>query len=103
VLGRGRRKTSEAPARLLGAWDPLLVGWKDRTFVTGEHDADVVSSGLFRPFILLDGKVAGLWRLIGGDVRLEPFGSLAPESRAALERDAREVRDYLPLGGSDRA
>lgn len=99
VLRRAHREPAEAPARLLGAWDPLLVGWKDRTFVTREHDADVVSGGVFRPFILLHGEVAGLWRLIGRDVRLEPFDSVDPESAAALERDAQEVRDYLLLGG----
>lgn len=102
-LRKGRLEPAEPPARLLGAWDPLLVGWKDRTFVTGEHDADVVSGGLFRPFILLHGKVAGLWRLSGADVRLEPFDPLGAESQAELHRDAQGVRDYLLLGGSERA
>ena len=85
------------PARLLGAWDPLLVGWRDRTFVTGDHDADVVSGGSFRPFILLGDRVAGVWRISRGEVELEPFEALADSDLAALEHDADDVRRYLLL------
>ncbi len=85
-------------ARLLGAFDPLLVGWTDRAFVTGEHDADVVTGGLFRPFILLDGQLAGLWRVSGNDVLLQPFSPLADADVWILERDAEDVRRYLLLG-----
>jgi hypothetical protein len=96
-----------APPRLLGSWDPLLVGWKDRRFVTGAHDRDVVTGGLFRPLILLGGQVAGLWRITEGEVVLRPFEPPSESDRLALERDAADVRRYLrlepALGGSDRA
>ncbi len=95
---RGPARTPEpAPACLLGAWDPLLVGWRDRSFVTGEHDVDVVSGGLFRPFILLGGRAVGLWRVSGSEVDLEPFEPLAEPDLAALEREAEDVRRYLLL------
>jgi hypothetical protein len=92
-----------APPRLLGAFDPLLVGWKDRTFVTGAHEADLVTGGVFRPFILLGGRAGGLWRISGRDVLLEPFAPLGAADRRALESEAEDVRRYLLLGGSDRA
>lgn len=100
---RSVRDRGPAPARLLGAWDPLLVGWRDRSFLTGDHETDVVSGGLFRPFMLLGGRVAGLWRIRGHDVLLEPFEPLPESDLAALESDARDVRRYLLLGGSERA
>lgn len=89
--------------RLLGAFDPLLVGWKDRGFVTGEQDARLISGGVFRPFILLDGMAQGLWRVDGREIILDPFQALAPSDRQALEADAEDVRRYLLLGGSERA
>lgn len=93
----------QARPRLLGAFDPLLVGWKDRAFVTGAHEADLVTGGVFRPFILLGGRAGGLWRISGPEVLLEPFGPLRAPDRRALEREAEDVRRYLLLGGSDRA
>lgn len=109
--GDGLLALSEVPepevagpaARLLGAFDPLLVGWKDRAFVTEEHDADVVTGGVFRSFILLRGRAAGLWRISGGEVVLEPFEPWPAADRVVLERDAEDVRRYLLLTGSERA
>lgn len=86
-----------SPARLLGAFDPLMVGWKDRRFLTGGRDGDVIRGGVFRPFILAGGRAAGLWRVSGLDVQTEPFEPLARADLAALERDADDVRRYLLL------
>jgi hypothetical protein len=103
MLRRRVRAPEPVAPRLLGAWDPVLVGWRDRTFVTGQYDADVVSGGLFRPFILLGDQVAGVWRIAGRAVTLEPFEALTEPDLAALERDAENVGRYLDLGGRDRA
>lgn len=92
------------PPRLLGPWDPLQVGWADRSFVNGEHDARVVSGGLFRPFALVDGRAVATWTIQGGRVQLgEPFVPLADDALASLEIDAAAVEGYLALGGSERA
>ncbi len=87
----------EAPARLLGGWDPLLVGWRDRTFVTGEHDAAVVSGGLFRPFGLPGGRAVAVWRVRDGEVEIAPIVPLDGGELARLEADADDVRRYLGL------
>lgn len=99
ALGERPRVPGAPPARLLGAFDPLLVGWKDRTFVTGERDADVISGGLFRPFMLANGSAGGVWRLDGREVVVEAFEPMSEAGVAALERDAEDVRRYLRLGG----
>lgn len=91
------------PVRLLGAFDPALVGWKDRTFVTGEHDTDVVTGGMFRPFVLVDGAATGVWRWYRDDVVIESFEPMHEADAAELDRDAEDVRRYLLLAGSDRA
>jgi hypothetical protein len=90
--------TAEPPvARLLGAFDPLLVGWRDRTFVTGEHDATIINGGLFRPFGLIDGRLAAVWRLNAGRVEITPIADLERGCLAQLEAEAADVRRYLGI------
>ena len=84
-----------APPRLLGSFDPLLMGWTSRTPVLGRHAPAVVTGGLFRPFALVRGRAVATWRLSGGRVALEPFGRLARADRAALEADAEDVARFL--------
>ncbi len=83
--------------RLLGAFEPLLLGWTSREAVLAEHAAKVVSGGIFRGFALAGGRAVALWRLRGGEVELEPFGELDPGVAGALARDAIAVREYLGL------
>jgi hypothetical protein len=83
------------PPRLLGPFDPLLLGWADRTPVVGDQVGLVTDNGLFRPFALVEGRAAGLWRIPGGKVELEPFGPLPKAVREALADDARDVERFL--------
>jgi Winged helix DNA-binding domain len=85
------------PPRLLGAFDPLLLGWNSRDDVLGEHadDGIVTSNGIFRPFALVRGRAAAIWRLAGGTVALEAFGRLTGRDVAALARDAADVARFL--------
>jgi hypothetical protein len=89
----------EAPqAVLLGAFDPLLVGWRDRTFITGAHDATVVSGGVFRPFALVGSRLAALWRVVDrARVEIAPIVPLAAAERAPLDADAAAVSLFLGL------
>jgi hypothetical protein len=65
--------------------------------VLGSHRGVVTVNGLFRPFALVRGRAAGVWRLAAGKVALEPFGRLASRDAAALERDANDVKRFLGL------
>jgi hypothetical protein len=83
------------PARLLGQFDPLLLGWKSREAFLGEHDRRVVSGGIFRPIALVGGRAVGTWRLNAGTVALEPFGELSRTDGEALAAEAEEVTRFL--------
>jgi Winged helix DNA-binding domain len=83
------------PPRLLGAYDPLLLGWTSREDVVGPHKLLVTNNGLFRPFALVDGRAVAVWSFAKGRVEIGPFGALTKKAGAALERDAREVERYL--------
>lgn len=83
------------PPLLLGAYDPLLHGWTSREPVLGAHQEIVTTNGLFRPFALVGGRAAGIWRLPGGRVALEPFGRLSRTVRSALDDEAADVERFL--------
>lgn len=83
------------PPRMLGAFDPLLLGWASRDPVVGPHKQIVTVNGLFRPFALAGGRAVGTWAYRGGAVTLAPFGPLDAGTRAALDTDAADVTRFL--------
>jgi DNA glycosylase AlkZ-like len=93
-----RRRPAAAPLpqpRLLGAFEPVLLGWRTRAALLGRHEPRVVKGGLFRPFALIRGRAAATWSLSGRGVAVEPFTQLTGAERAALEADAEEVESFL--------
>jgi Winged helix DNA-binding domain len=94
----GRSGEAGLPApRLLGAFDPVLLGWSSREPITGEHDSKVISGGMFLPFALVGGRAAARWRIQLQEVVLEPFIELAASDAAALRADGEDVVRYLRL------
>ncbi|HEX5526904.1 MAG TPA: winged helix DNA-binding domain-containing protein [Solirubrobacterales bacterium] len=83
------------PPRLLGAFDPLLLGWTSREEVVGPHKMLVTMNGIFRPFALVDGRAVATWRLANGKVTIEHLGKVRKKDAAALEADAAAVLEYL--------
>lgn len=83
------------PPRLLGAFDPLLLGWASRERVVGEHQLLVTSNGLFRPFALVKGRAVATWRLPKGKVEIEHLERVTKRAARELEADAGEVEAYL--------
>jgi hypothetical protein len=83
------------PPRLLGAFDPLLLGWVSREEVVGPHKTLVTTNGIFRPFALVDGRAVATWRFAAGKVAIEHLGKVARKAAAALEADAGAVEHYF--------
>jgi hypothetical protein len=83
------------PPRLLGPWEPVLVGWTSRAPVLGEHDATVVTGGLFRSFAMVGGRGVATWRLQDSGIEIEPFAPVSDEDAAALHEDAGAVTRFL--------
>lgn len=89
------------PPRLLPAFDPCLLGWREREpFLrrADEPQAIPVGGGLFRPVATVDGVVAATWsarRQVGRiAVRIDPFGPLDSDARAALQAEAQDVARF---------
>ena len=94
----GRPPAAPVPSpQLLGAFEPVLLGWTSREWLLGAHRHLVTVEGLFRPFALVDGRAAAVWSLRDGEVVLEPFRRLPAKVAAALANDTREVLRFLDV------
>ena len=83
------------PPLLLGAFDPLLLGWASRDRIVGPHRRIVTAGGLFRPFALAGGKAVATWTIAGGQVVLAPFAPLDTQTQTALDTGAADVTRFL--------
>lgn len=83
------------PPRLLGPFDPLLLGWTSREPILGPHADVVTRNGMFRPIALVDGRAVATWGLSGGTVTIEPLEDLARQDVGALDAEAADVVRFL--------
>jgi hypothetical protein len=93
-----RKRSAPAPLpppRLLGAYDPLLLGWTSRDEVLGPHKLLVTINGIFRPFALVEGRAVARWGLTGGKVTIEHLSQVRKKDAAALEEEAQRVLEFL--------
>jgi hypothetical protein len=96
---RGRATPARVPApKLLGAFDPLLLGWCSREELLAGNEGIVTVNGLFRPFALVRGRAAATWSLAAGRIVVREFAPLSRRDEDALRRDGMDVARYL---GSD--
>jgi hypothetical protein len=87
---------AEVPApRLIGAFDPILLGWTSREEILGPHRHLVTLNGIFRPFAMVKGRAVANWRLARGKVSIEPLERLTKTAMAALEADAADVERFI--------
>jgi hypothetical protein len=85
------------PARLLPAFDPYLLGWKDRSFAVPARHAKRIhpGGGMLRATATVDGRAVGTWALREGRPAIDLFGRPDAAARAALQREARDVERFL--------
>jgi uncharacterized protein YcaQ len=83
------------PPRLLGPFDPLLLGWASREPILGDNTSVVTINGIFKAIALVEGRGVATWTMPKGKVELAPFGRLSKATRAALDVDAADVERFL--------
>jgi hypothetical protein len=83
------------PPLLLGAFDPVLLGWASRADVVGDLAGVVTTNGVFRPFALVDGRAVAVWGLPAKRVTLKDAPALSPAVRAALDVEAGAIETFL--------
>jgi len=91
-----RPPAAEIPGpRLLGPFDPLLLGWTSREAVLGPHTQLVTINGIFKPFAMVKGRAVATWRLARGKVTMEPLDRITKTANAALAADAADVERFI--------
>lgn len=85
------------PPRLLGAFDPVLLGWTSREDILGPHTHLVTRNGIFHPFAMVNGKAVAKWGLAGGKLTLEPLHDIPAKAAKALDADAGAVTRFLSV------
>jgi hypothetical protein len=94
-LRKRRAPADFPPPRLLGAFDPVLLGWTSREDIVGPHRHLVTDNGMFRPFAMVKGRAVATWSMPKGEVVLEPLARISKPDRVGLERDAEDVVRFL--------
>ncbi len=89
--------TIPAPVRFLPKWDNVLLAFADRTRVLPEQYRKQVirMNGDVAQTFLVDGFVAGMWRVEDGRVVLEPFEKLSGSVRREVEDEAGRLEAFL--------
>jgi len=98
VLKAARSRAAEVPPpRLLGSYEPLLLGWTSREHVLAADSTQrlVTDNGLFRPFALVGGRAVATWSLTRDRMTLTPFTPVSAADGAALDADAAAVVEFL--------
>ncbi len=85
------------PPRLLGMWDNTLLAYADRSRVLpDEYRPHVIRrNGDVLPAVLLDGRVAGLWRPTDGGIELNLFDPVATSQRDELDHEAQQLAAFV--------
>jgi hypothetical protein len=91
--------SGKPPPRLLGAYDPALLGWVSREDVVGDHHHVVTVNGLFRPVAFVGGRVVASWGLADGVLTLDSLEPIKPGALKALRAEGRDVLRFLGLPG----
>jgi hypothetical protein len=86
-----------APVRFLPKWDNVLLGFADRTRVLPEQYRKTVirMNGDVAQTFLVDGFVAGIWRVENGRVVPEPFAALSRSVRREVEDEAGRLEAFF--------
>jgi len=86
-----------APVRFLPKWDNVLLAFADRTRVLPEQYRRTVirMNGDVAQTFLIDGFVAGMWRVEDGRVLSEPFTALSRSVRRELEDEAGRLEAFI--------
>ena len=100
-LPRAPLPPAETPAspRFLLRWDNLYFGHearaRERVIPEPYRQRVIKTNAVLPPTFLVDGFLAGTWRIEKSRVRLEPFGRLSRSDRADLAEEGERLARFL--------
>ncbi|TMD48415.1 MAG: winged helix DNA-binding domain-containing protein [Chloroflexi bacterium] len=87
-----------APVRFLPTWDATLLVHARRTQILPERYRPMVFNPRTPhsvPTFLIDGSVAGTWRVEGGRVELKPFEPIPKSMRGEVDEEAQRLAAFF--------
>ncbi|MFB4318424.1 winged helix DNA-binding domain-containing protein [Actinomadura sp. 21ATH] len=86
-----------APPRLMAMWDGVLLSHADRDHVIPPEYRPLVirRNGDVLPVLLVDGRVAGVWRAAGEGIEATAFRPLPEDAWEGLAAEARSLLRFL--------
>jgi winged helix DNA-binding protein len=86
----------EAPVRFLPDFDSLMLAHADRSrVIAAEHRKALTTKNLrVRAVVLVDGMVAGFWKLAGKKVEVEPVRKLLKREQTAIDEEAARLAAF---------
>ncbi len=99
LSGQAREEAPLPAPRLLGAFDPVLLGWRSREALLADAHLRLIvtANGIFRPFALVRGRAVASWKITARQVALTPFARITRADEQALRADGREALGFLGL------
>jgi hypothetical protein len=94
-------ESAPAPPRFLPAFDNVLVAYADRRRIIADEDRDHVVRNLGRPYLLVDGRVGGEWRVDGSELTVRTFRPVAKRTASAIAAEGRRLLRFMGLAGGD--
>ncbi len=98
---RERPTVSGDIVHLIPAFDEYIIAYRDRsnTLLPAHFQKLVTNNGVFRPALLLNGKVVGIWKKSGKgkdfSVELTPFRPINPEIQTKQQKAITEYGRFL--------
>jgi hypothetical protein len=95
----GKAQLKTTGIQLLPVYDEYAVGYHDRSAIIHPDHLNLSGSGIFRPVIIHQGKIAGLWKKIAGKgkihVEKQLFTPMNQAAAAALEKAEKAYKRFL--------
>ncbi len=91
---------ADNPPRLLALWDEYLLSHRTRELILDPAVADrILVGGVIQAALVVDGRVAGLWRMQGSGRRrrlvIEPLVKLSRATWRAIDSEAHDIGRFL--------
>lgn len=89
----------EAGVRLVGEFDPYLLGYRNRDLVVDPSNRRRIhpGGGMISPAVLRDGRAIGTWRPGARDRAIELFDEVSDEPRAELDAELADLDRFYTL------
>ena len=92
-----------APVRFLPEWDTAILGFADRSRILPAHYLERIytKNGIFKPTVLVDGFVAGLWKITrnaASDIAqldVELFEPIDRKIKSEIEREGEQLLAFV--------